>query len=219
MVVYCPVMDTPFDPLAPWRNPVALTGVLANDVRSYLAAYGCTFTLDHSAAVADEARGLAGRFGVDMARAEAAGWLHDVSAVIPKTQRAEIALALGLPVLPEEHTAPSIVHQKLSAALAEAVFGVDDAGVLDAVRYHTTLHPGADALAKVVFLADKIRWDQPGEPPYLVALTRALSEGSLETACCAYLSYLMARRSMLSIVHPWMATAYHTLCPVPGGRP
>ncbi|MBN1246862.1 MAG: bis(5'-nucleosyl)-tetraphosphatase (symmetrical) YqeK [Anaerolineae bacterium] len=205
--------------IAPWQSPVPLTGVLAFDVPHYLEAFGCAFTAAHCAAVADEARALAGAFGVEPARAEAAGWLHDVSAVIPRTRRIAIALGSGVPVLPEEHVAPMILHQKLSAVLAEAVFGVEDVGILDAVRYHTTLHPDADPLAKVVFLADKIRWDQAGEPPYLAALIRALEAGSLDAGVCVYLGFLWERRATLMVIHPWMAAAYCSLCETAGGCP
>ena len=110
-----------------------------------------------------------------------------------------------------------ILHQKLSAALAAGVFGVHDAEVLDAVRYHTTLHPDAGRLAKVVFLADKIRWDQAGTPPYLAELARALDAGALEGACCVYLDYLWEHRSGLRVVHPWMAAAHRAFCGNSGG--
>ncbi|MCU0519476.1 MAG: bis(5'-nucleosyl)-tetraphosphatase (symmetrical) YqeK [Anaerolineae bacterium] len=205
--------------LAPWHSPVPLTGVLAFDVPRYLDALSCAFTAAHCADVAEEARALAGSYGADPARAEAAGWLHDVSAVIPRARRIEIAQGLGVPVLPEEQAAPVILHQKLSAVLAEAIFGIDDARVLDAVRYHTTLHPDADLLAKVVFLADKIRWDQVGQPPYLDDLARALEAGSLDAAVCVYLGFLWERRAALMVVHPWMAAAYCGLCEPAGGRP
>ena len=205
------------DVLGPWRSPIPMTGVLATDARAYLTSLGCAFTADHSAAVATEARALALRFGSDAEHAQAAGWLHDVSAVIPRSQRVAVALALGVPVLPEEQRAPVIVHQKLSAVLAREIFGVDDGSTLDAIRYHTTLHPDADPLARVVFLADKIRWDQTGQPPYLPELLQALDSGSLDAACCVYLDFLWNQRATLPVIHPWMAAARHTFCTFSGG--
>lgn len=205
-------MSASGDNLGPWRSPIPMTGVLVTDVRAYLVSLGCDSTARHCEAVAGEARSLALRFGADVDRAEAAGWLHDVSAVIPRSQQVAVALALGVPVLPEEQRAPVIVHQKLSAVLAQEIFAVDDRGILDAIRYHTTLHPDADVLARVVFLADKIRWDQTGQPPYLPELLQALEVGALDAACCIYLDFLWQQRATLPALHPWMVAARYKLC-------
>ncbi|MGC9520711.1 MAG: HAD family hydrolase, partial [Anaerolineae bacterium] len=112
---------------------------------------------------------------------------------------------------PEEVKCPMILHQKLSAAMAQRFFGVDDKGTLSAICCHTTLRRDAALLDKIVFLADKIRWDQSGEPPYLPNLVAALGP-SLDAAVCVYLGYLWERRNSLAVVHPWLAAAYCQLC-------
>jgi HD superfamily phosphohydrolase YqeK len=88
---------------------------------------------------------------------------------------------------------------------------VDDAAVLSAIACHTTLGEHATPLDKVVFLADKIAWDQPGTPPYLDDLEQALTV-SLDAAVCVYLQTLWDRRDRLPVVHPWFAAAYAQLC-------
>jgi HD superfamily phosphohydrolase YqeK len=103
-----------------------------------------------------------------------------------------------------------ILHQKLSAVLARQIFGVEDEAVLKAVECHTTLRAGATPLDKVVFIADKVAWDQSGVPPYQAALLEAMTH-SLDAAALCYLSYLWERRSTLLVVHPWMAEAYADL--------
>ena len=126
-------------------------------------------------------------FGVDGDAAESAGWLHDVSVVIPPSDRLIVAESFGLEILPEERRFSLIIHQKLSAAVALDVFRVDDPDVLNAIGCHTTLKAGATQLDKVLFVADKIAWDQPGDPPYLDAILQALDH-SLDAAALSLAS-------------------------------
>lgn len=190
---------------------LGLTGVVGQDVPLFLIHHGCPNTAMHSARVAHESERIAAATGVDPDSAETAGWLHDVSAVFPQPERARVARALGLAVLPEEDAYPMIVHQKLSAVLAREVFGVRDPAVLSAVGCHTTLRPGAGPLDKVLFVADKIEWDQPGVPPYREEMLQALRE-SLDRAAAVYLHALWQRCNVLPVVHPWMAAAHSELC-------
>ncbi len=174
---------------------------------------GWRHTARHCAAVAAEARRLAARFGGDPEAAETAGWLHDVSAVVPDTQRLAAAREFGLEVLPAEEIFPMLLHQKLSALIARELFGVTDESVLSAIGSHTTLRAGATALDKVLFVADKVAWDQPGEAPFHPALRAAL-EVSLDAAARAYLDYIWERRHALRVVHPWAKAAYGELAGV-----
>lgn len=190
---------------------VHLTGDLPADAADFLIAHGCKFTVTHSRAVAATASRLALCFGVERQPAVIAGWLHDISAVVPKEDRIACARGWGVAVLPEEVPVPMIVHQKLSAWMAEHGFGITDPSILSAIRCHTTLQRDAGVLDKIVFVADKISWDQPGTPPYLAALEEALSV-SLDAAACVYLDYLWQQREHLAVIHPWFAAAHHQLC-------
>ncbi len=204
------------EPLAPLVPGLVRTGCLGADVRRFLEHHGCRHTAEHSQAVVAVAEHLARRFGAGVEVVSAAAWLHDVSAVIPNAQRLEAAPALGIEVLDEERAVPMILHQKLSAVMAEMLFDVHDADVLAAIRYHTTLHPHAELPAKIVFVADKLAWDQPGRPPYEAALLAAL-ERSLDSAVCVYLDSLWEQRATLPVVHPWMVAARAAFCGAPGG--
>lgn len=161
-------------------------------------------------AVGAEARALALRFGDDPDAAETAGWLHDISAVYPNAERVRIARELGVDVLPEEEAFPMIIHQKLSVEVARHLFGVDRRDVLDAVGCHTTLKAPSTRLDRIVFVADKVSWDQTGTPPYLSELLKSL-ERSLEDGAMAYIGHLWAQREKLKVVHPWLADAYADL--------
>lgn len=172
--------------------------------------HGCADTAGHVVHVAAEVKRLAERFGASSEAAEAAGLLHDISAVIPNEERIAAAHTFGIEVLPEEATFPMIIHQKLSVVLARDIFGMTQPELLSAIGCHTTLKADASLLDKVVFVADKIKWDQTGEPPYLADLLRALDR-SLDHAAFCYLDYLWQRRTTLRVVHPWLVAAHQQL--------
>jgi HD superfamily phosphohydrolase YqeK len=94
------------------------SGTVGHDTLMLLTRHNCPRTAEHCRRVAAESRRIAELVGADAALAEAAGWLHDISAVFPSAERAEIARRLGLELLLEEAAHPMIVHQKLSAVLA-----------------------------------------------------------------------------------------------------
>jgi HD superfamily phosphohydrolase YqeK len=109
--------------------------------------------------------------------------------------------------LPEELKAPMILHQKISVVICQEIFGIEDQDILSAVGCHTTLKKEASLLDKVVFLADKIAWDQTGQPPYQQQLLTAL-DFSLDAAIWVYLEYLWSQRENLVVIHPWFVDAY-----------
>jgi predicted HD superfamily hydrolase involved in NAD metabolism len=198
------------DYLMPFLQSIPLTDDIRTDMITLLTHHGCVKTVGHSIRVAAESVRLARRWGVDEMSAEVAGLLYDISAIVPNEQRVALAERLGIEVLPEERAFPMIIHQKLSAVIARDVFGVANEPVLSAIGCHTTLKADASALDKVVFVADKIKWDQPGEPPYLPELLIAAEE-SLDAAAFCYLDYLWRRRDTLRVVHPWLIAAHMEL--------
>lgn len=186
-----------------------LSGDVALAVPLLLRRHGHPKTVEHSRAVAEECRLLATRFDLDPRAAEQAGWLHDVSAVWSPDQRLAAALALDLPVLPAEREHPLLLHQRLSAVLAAQLFAVSDPAVLSAIACHTTLRAGPAPLDLLLFVADKLAWDQPGSPPFSAAMRTALDD-SLPAAARVYLRYLWQRRDTLPAVHPWLIEAWES---------
>lgn len=184
-----------------------LSGDLSRDVAAFFVHHDARHVLGHCARVGAEARRLAVHFGADPQAAEAGGLLHDISVVIPNEQRIHYAEQWGIEVLPEERLVPMIIHQKLSAYIAKHLFGIDDRAVLSAIGCHTTLKAGATPLDKVVFLADKLRWDGAGDPPYLDALEHEVAR-SLDGAAAWFVEYLWQRRDSLLVIHPLLAAAH-----------
>ena len=188
-----------------------IQGEIAKVVPEYLRRHGNFGAAAHCASVAAVGWWLAGEVGVSPQDAETSGWLHDVSAVIPVPSRLPAAQAMGMQIVPAERKAPMLLHQRLSAVMARDIFGVEDDAILNAIRCHTTLRAGATALDKVVFLADKISWDQEGEPPYLGTLKAELAEDGLDAGVRVYLRFLWDRRDGMPAIHPWLEAAYKDL--------
>ena len=129
--------------------------------------------------------------------------------MIPNDQRLEAAQELGLDILPEEADVPLLLHQKLSAEMAEQIFNINDQEVLSAIRCHTTLQANPAQLDTLLFVADKLAWDQRGTPPFLGDMQAGLEE-SLELAAFRYQEYLLNSGKII-IPHPWMLASYQEL--------
>ncbi len=102
--------------------------------------------LFHTAGVAATAIGYAKKLGENVDNARIAALLHDIA----KYERAENYPDLALP----EKIPENVVHQYLSAHIAECELGIKDEDVLNAIRYHTTGRPEMSKLEKIVFVAD-----------------------------------------------------------------
>lgn len=119
-----------------------------------------------------------------------------------------IACQYGISLNKEEIEFPMIIHQKISKHIARQKFGIEDEAILSAIECHTTLKKNYSKLDLVLFIADKIMWDQEGEPPYLAGLLGEL-EYSLERAAFYYINYLL--NNNIKVVHPWLRDAYKQL--------
>jgi predicted HD superfamily hydrolase involved in NAD metabolism len=183
------------------------TGKIENDIKAFLLKYNKEFTYKHSIRVANEARKIAKIFYEDEEKAAIAGCLHDISAIFPNEERIAVAEEFGIEILQEEREFPMIIHQKLSRVIAKEVFKVEDKEVLNAICCYTTLHKHATKMDLVLFIADKLEWDQIGTPSYLIEVKKGL-EKSLEHAAFVYISYLWERKDTLKVIHPWLEEAY-----------
>ncbi|OJG54118.1 hypothetical protein RV06_GL003071 [Enterococcus haemoperoxidus] len=69
---------------------------------------------------------------------------------------------------------------------------------MSAIEYHTTVKREFTQMDMIVFLADKIKWDQLAELPYLSELLLAL-DTSIEKTSLVYLDYLLNSSQQLFI--------------------
>lgn len=186
------------------------TGDLHKDTYNLLILHNRQVVAEHSKAVAEKCKTLAIKFGINEEAAEIAGLLHDISAIFPFHQRLEISNLLGIQVLKEEEEFPLILHQKISQVMAKEIWNISNEDILSAIGCHTTLKKEYTELDLLLFVADKVKWDQKGVPPYLEDVVNGLNI-SLEHGAYAYIKYLMDNKSNLKVIHPWLVDAYNSL--------
>lgn len=140
----------------------------------------------HTMGVRYTAAALAMRHGCDLQKAQLAGLLHDCAKGYSEEELLLLAQEYKLEVSKWEVRAPHLLHAKVGAYLAEHVYHVEDAEVLDAIRYHTTGRPSMSELEKIIFIADYI------EP------NRKMLEGLPE---CRKLAFEDLDQAMYQILH------------------
>lgn len=181
---------------------------LEQQVKTLCQAHDCDELFEHLIAVAQESKSLAKQVGADQNKAYIAGLLHDIGGIFPNEERINKARAFNLSLFKEELVLPMIIHQKLSQVLAKQVFEIADEDILSAICCHTTLKANPSLLDKTVFLADRIKWNGEGQPPYLADLLDALFI-SLSEGCLFYIEYIMNHD--IKVLHPWLLAAKASL--------
>lgn len=197
------------------------TGDPVRDVRRFLRAAGRLDTLRHAAQVNAIGRRLwkaltprpplpsgAGEWALDLACTA-----HDMAVVAPLSEIVAVAEALGVVLTDADRAIPPVVHGAVAAAVLEQRLGVTDAGVLDAVRYHTTLRAGASRLEQTVFIADKIALDPTArDTGFHAALLTARDTASLPELCLIYLDWAVREGPGLGWrLHPDLVGAWEWL--------
>ena len=182
--------------------------VLKNEIKQYLVSKNCEKTYYHCMEVGEYAYQLGEKYLTSPAKVSIAGYLHDISAVYPNNQRINVAQKYGIELNEAEMAFPMIIHQKISKSIAKMDFGIEDNEILSAIECHTTLKKNYADIDLVLFVADKIKWDQEGKPPYLDGLLQALN-CSLENAAYFYIDYIL--KHDIKVVHPWLWDAYNQL--------
>ena len=182
--------------------------VLKNEIKQYLVSKNCEKTYYHCMEVGEYAYQLGEKYLTSPEKVSIAGYLHDISAVYPNNQRINVAQKYGIELNEAEMAFPMIIHQKISKSIAKMDFGIEDNEILSAIECHTTLKKNYSDIDLVLFVADKIKWDQEGKPPYLDGLLQALN-CSLENAAYFYIDYIL--KHDIKVVLPWLWDAYNQL--------
>jgi len=161
----------------------------------------------HVERVLDEALRLAARHGTDASKVRPAVLAHDLLRVTPREDLLRMAGEMGHEPNEAERAEPLLLHGRVAAALLRERFGVDDAEVLDAVRYHTTGRAGMSDVEKVVFLADKTEPDELAHHPEWREV-RDLARDDLDAAMLRALElYVEGARREGWTVHPDVVAA------------
>lgn len=151
----------------------------------------------HVRGVRQTAEQLARRYGCDPASAALAGWLHDMYRELPADEMRKLAQESSwtVPSTPEPTW-----HGPLCARRLSVDFGIEDAEIADAVRYHTLGDPTMSRLAFVLYVADAI--EPTREYPGVAQLRRA-ADISLELAVAVItdhmIHHLLDRREWVAL--------------------
>ncbi len=110
---------------------------------------------EHSLGVAEKAKELAIKFGLDKEKAELAGLVHDCAKCLSKEELIEI-MDKYCSVESCEKINPKTFHAPAGAYVAKKEFNIEDKEILSAIRWHTIGHNNMTNFEKVIFIADKI---------------------------------------------------------------
>jgi HD superfamily phosphohydrolase YqeK len=144
------------------------------------------------AALLGEWAARAGLPAAEQARCRATGWLHDA------LRDADGATLRPLVDSPFRDLPDGFLHGPAAAARLEAE-GVDDAELLEAVRYHTLGRPGLGRLGRLLMVADYLEPGRPQHPGWR-AMLRARMPEALDDVFAAVIQRRM--RAGLERRHP-----------------
>lgn len=182
---------------------------LVGSIRNFYQEKNKLKTLRHVEEVAETAVWLAGKNNMDSERVRIAALLHDISVIMTPQEMYEAIKERNMPIDPAEEKYHFLLHQRVSKLIAKEQLGIHDEAILSAVECHTTLKKDAGVFDKIIFIADKISWDQEGTPPYYEML-KELAWESLDDACFYYINYQFENRLLL-MPHRWIEEAYEDL--------
>jgi len=111
--------------------------------------------IPHVAGCEEMARTLALRWGEDPDTAAEAAILHDITKKLTAAEQLRLCAEYGIMTDDAERENTELLHAKTGAALARALFGVDDA-IYKAIFRHTTGSIGMSRLEKIIYLADAV---------------------------------------------------------------
>lgn len=108
----------------------------------------------HSVNVSKEARKLAKIYGADTEKAAIAGILHDITKEMPVEEQLKIITDSGIILDNVQKNAPKLWHGISGSIYIKENLDINDADILNAIRYHTTGRAGMSLLEKIIFVAD-----------------------------------------------------------------
>ncbi len=159
----------------------------------------------HIMLVADYARVLAPKFGIDPEKAYLAGLLHDCTKSYPTAWHLEYAQTHGIVLTQDDLACPQVLHQFTAPYFARHELGAEDEEILSAIGCHTTGKQGMSPLDMLIFFADAC---EPGRDYPGVQELRKAGEADLKKGTLMLLThtvtYLNSKKQSL---HPQTACA------------
>lgn len=181
------------------------TDNVIHDLSELLVVNNKLNTYKHVKEVVECSKVIASKYGLDLNTIELAAYSHDIAAIMNSSDMLEYVMKENLYLDEAERKYPFLLHQRFSKMIIEDVFNITDINVLSSVECHTTLRSNPSEYDLVLFIADKLAWDQEGVPPYYEVIEKAL-EISLEKAALTYIDYIF-EYEMILYPHTWLLEA------------
>lgn len=182
---------------------------LENQVEEMYVKYGKEDIYSHVLAVANLSEKIASKYTRDSNKCRIAALLHDISTVISPEEMYHLIITKKQKIELSEERYPFLLHQRVSAIMANEIFQVEDEEVLSAIACHTTLKSNASSYDKVLFIADKLSWKQDGMESCFNLVLEELTK-SLDHACYAFIDYQL-KNELLLYPHSWLIEAHSDL--------
>lgn len=112
------------------------------------------YRFHHSMCVAEKARELAEKYGIDGEKAYLTGILHDITKEMPNDEQIRLIEENGHILTEYEKGNHRIFHQMSGAAYVESVLKITDNDILSGIRYHTTGRDNMSVFEMIIYLAD-----------------------------------------------------------------
>jgi len=119
----------------------------------------------HTLGVMLEAEKLAKIYGADLEKARWAALLHDCAKEYSTDKKKTLCKQWGIPLDGTDISQVDLTHGPMGAESAKRDYYVNDAEILQAIRYHSTGHKHMTVLDKVIMLADFIEPYREDYPP------------------------------------------------------
>jgi nicotinate-nucleotide adenylyltransferase len=153
----------------------------------------------HSRNTALLASELCRRFGLDASKGYLAGIAHDLCKTMDEKRMIDFAQKDGGEISKIEQKKYSLLHGRAAAIYLQEVFRVTDADILEAVKFHTYASESMGALAKIVYISDKIEIGREDVDPKMRDFNRYKDLDSLfEFVFKDTVAYLNAKNLVLS---------------------
>ncbi len=149
---------------------------------------------NHSLAVAKRAVDLAKIYKVDENSAYIAGLVHDACKELNHQEQLKIINQFGIILSDIENLEPNIWHGYAASGYIKEKWGIIDADICNAVKYHTCGRKNMSMLEKIIFVADLTSDDR--DYPDCQEI-REISESSLDRAiynCYLYIIPFIVKR-------------------------
>lgn len=179
----------------------SITDLVPESVEAYIREKGlylCAMSMDgvrkklqavlkpsryrHTLGVAETAKRLAEKYGVDPMRAELAGLLHDCAKYLPASELRKIVKENVSDADADEMQTISVLHAPAGSVLARNEYGVQDEAILSAIRKHTLGGSEMSALDALIYTSDFI---EPNREMFEgLEAARELAERDLFAAMC-----------------------------------